>query len=84
MVGCARDRHGAGRPRITLIEPRPGCRAEPAALLAALRGRIADWWIPDQIVEIAAMPLAPTGKIDKRRLRDDYSNGRIKAAEPLS
>lgn len=52
--------------------------------LAALLGRIADWWIPDQVVEIVAMPLAPTGKIDKRRLRDDYSNGRIKAAEPLS
>ncbi|MEA1942435.1 MAG: AMP-binding protein [Pseudomonadota bacterium] len=82
VIGRADEKWGE-RP-VLVIEPRPGCRAEPAALLAALRGRIADWWIPDQIVEIAAMPLAPTGKIDKRRLRDDYSNGRIKAAEPLS
>lgn len=60
-------------------------RARPSRSgLATLRGRMADEWIPDQVLEMAVMPLAPTGKIDKRRLRDDYSNGRIKAAEPLS
>jgi len=42
------------------------------ALLAPLRGRVASWWIPDAVVRLDAMPLAPTGKIDKIRLRAQY------------
>ena len=73
-----------GERPVLVVEPRPGRQIEPAALLEALRGGVADWWIPDQVVEIDAMPLAPTGKIDKRRLRADYSNGRFMAAESMS
>jgi len=40
-----------------------------------LRGKVADWWIPDQVMQIDAMPLAATGKIDKNRLRADYACG---------
>ena len=42
------------------------------ALLAALKGRVASWWIPDTVVRLPAMPLAPTGKIDKLRLRAEF------------
>ncbi len=45
------------------------------ALLAPLRGRVAPWWIPDAIVRLPRMPLAPTGKIDKMRLRSEYGEG---------
>ena len=45
------------------------------ALLAPLAGRVAPWWIPDEIVRLPAMPLAATGKIDKLRLRAEYGNG---------
>lgn len=45
------------------------------ALLAALRGRVASWWIPDAVYRLARMPLAPTGKIDKIRLRSEYGGG---------
>jgi len=38
-------------------------------LRSALKGRVADWWIPDRIERVKTMPLAPTGKIDKARLR---------------
>jgi fatty-acyl-CoA synthase len=50
------------------------------ALLAMLRGRVADWWIPREIASVAAMPLAATGKIDKARLRADFVAGRLSAA----
>lgn len=43
-------------------------------LLAPLRGRVASWWIPDAIVRLDAMPLAPTGKIDKNSLRSQYGS----------
>jgi acyl-CoA synthetase (AMP-forming)/AMP-acid ligase II len=41
--------------------------------LAALRGRVPDWWIPSQIIQVSQMPLAATGKIDKQRLRAEYA-----------
>lgn len=43
-----------------------------AELLAPLSGRVASWWMPDAIVRLDAMPLAPTGKIDKMQLRAEY------------
>jgi fatty-acyl-CoA synthase len=49
------------------------------ALLDLLRGRVADWWIPDRVATVATMPLAATGKIDKTRLRADYERGLIVA-----
>lgn len=41
-------------------------------LLAPLNGRVASWWVPDAIIRLDAMPLAPTGKIDKLQLRAEY------------
>jgi fatty-acyl-CoA synthase len=38
---------------------------------------VADWWLPAEVAEVAPMPLAATGKIDKMRLRNDYAAGRI-------
>jgi fatty-acyl-CoA synthase len=41
-------------------------------LLAPLKGRVPTWWTPDAVVRLPAMPLAPTGKIDKILLRAQY------------
>ena len=73
VIGRADARWGE---RPVLIVETEGS-ADPAALLALLRGKVADWWIPDQVVEVDAMPLAASGKIDKNRLRADYAEGRI-------
>ncbi len=54
-----------------------GDDGDPQALVRLLRGKVADWWLPDQVARIAAMPLAATGKIDKQRLRADYARGAI-------
>jgi 3-(methylthio)propionyl---CoA ligase len=48
---------------------------DDAALLAPLRGKVAPWWIPDQVIRVPRMHLSPTGKIDKARLRLEYGNG---------
>ena len=50
---------------------------EPGTLIGLLHGRVADFWIPGEVAEIDAMPLAASGKIDKQRLRADYAEGRI-------
>ena len=49
----------------------------PDSLIGMLRGKVADFWIPDQVAEVEAMPLAATGKIDKLRLSADFAAGQI-------
>jgi 3-(methylthio)propionyl---CoA ligase len=66
-----------GERPVLIVESRQGQSVDAEALLALLRGKVAGWWIPDQILRIAAMPLAATGKIDKNQLRADYANGKI-------
>jgi fatty-acyl-CoA synthase len=66
---------------VLIVELREGHTLEPQALLDTLRGQIPDWWLPDEIAQVQAMPLAATGKLDKMRLRADYANGVIKGVE---
>ena len=64
-----------GERPVLIVAPRQGQAVDAQTLLSALRGQVADWWLPDQIVQIGAMPLAATGKIDKIKLRADYVSG---------
>ncbi|MEP9400524.1 AMP-binding protein [Sphingomonas silueang] len=61
-----------GERPVLVVELRDGADIRDEALLAALRGRVAPWWIPDAVVRLPAMPLAATGKIDKLRLRAEH------------
>jgi 3-(methylthio)propionyl---CoA ligase len=62
-----------GERPVLIVELRKGAQITDDALLDALRPRVASWWLPDAVVRVAAMPLAMTGKIDKNRLRAEYS-----------
>ena len=66
-----------GERPLLVVEARQGRDIDPQELIRSLRGKVADWWIPDRVARIAAMPLAASGKIDKTRLRDDFALGRI-------
>jgi fatty-acyl-CoA synthase len=81
VIGRADDKWGE-RP-VLIVEPRQGETPDPARLVAALRGQVAEWWIPGEVVLVAAMPLAASGKIDKTRLRADYAAGRM-SVEPVA
>jgi fatty-acyl-CoA synthase len=59
------------RPHL-LVEVRPGQTISDEAILGALRGKVASWWVPDSVQRLKTMPLATTGKIDKLRLRAEY------------
>ncbi|HEX4197510.1 MAG TPA: AMP-binding protein [Caulobacteraceae bacterium] len=75
VIGRPDDRWGE-RP-VLIVEPRQGRAIDAQSLRDFLRGKAPDWQLPDQILQIAAMPLAATGKIDKIRLRADYLAGTI-------
>ncbi|MBP7705126.1 MAG: AMP-binding protein [Caulobacter sp.] len=70
VIGRADPKWGE-RP-ILVVETRGEDVVSDEALLAPLRGAVAPWWIPDAVIRLANMPLAPTGKIDKMRLRSEY------------
>jgi len=62
-----------GERPVLIVQPQQSHLLDDRTLLAALRGNVADWWIPDRVIQVAHMPLAPTGKIDKNRLRAEYA-----------
>ncbi|UQV17402.1 hypothetical protein MU852_10830 [Brevundimonas albigilva] len=55
-----------------VIEPARDQAVSDESLKATLKGQVADWWIPERIVRVEAMPLAATGKINKALLRATY------------
>ena len=43
-------------------------------VLGFLKGRVADWWLPDAVVFIEEIPKTGTGKFDKKVVRDEYAD----------
>jgi fatty-acyl-CoA synthase len=72
VIGRAHPKWGE-RP-VLIFQPEKGTYITDESVLDALRGRVANWWLPDAIVRVAAMPLAITGKIDKQSLRNAYGS----------
>jgi fatty-acyl-CoA synthase len=64
-----------GERPVLVVELRASAAADDDTLLAPLRGKVPAWWIPDDVVRVARMPLSPTGKIDKLGLRRLYGAG---------
>lgn len=71
VIGRAHAKWGE-RP-LLIVEPRQGRALGRAEVVDCLRGKVADWWLPDEVVAVEVMPLAATGKIDKLRLRAEYA-----------
>jgi len=69
---------------LLILEAKPGVTIDTASVLAHLNGRIAKWWMPDDVQVIDKIPLGATGKINKMALRDmfkDYVLPTAQAAE---
>lgn len=67
VIAVPHDKWGE-RPRL-YVQLRPGSRATADDLRRHLDGRIARWWMPDEIEIVGAVPIGSTGKIDKKALR---------------
>jgi fatty-acyl-CoA synthase len=62
-----------GERPVLVVEPQRNHTLDEKMLLEALRGKVADWWIPERVIQVASMPLSVTGKIDKNRLRAQFA-----------
>ena len=59
-----------------VVVKKPGAEADPAAIIAWARERIAGYKLPKSVDFIEALPRNPTGKILRRELRKPYWEGR--------
>jgi 3-(methylthio)propionyl---CoA ligase len=61
------------RPLLVIVL-KEGQAATKQEILGFLEGKIAKWWMPDDIVFVAAIPHTATGKIQKITLREQFKD----------
>jgi fatty-acyl-CoA synthase len=71
VIGMQHPKWGE-RP-LLLVKLKQGSNATADDLREHLRERVAKWWLPDQIIFVAELPLGGTGKIDKKKLREELA-----------
>jgi len=58
---------------VAVVVSRDGTDLTPADLHGVLEGAFAGWQMPDQVVNLDALPRTSVGKLDKKRLRGSHS-----------
>jgi fatty-acyl-CoA synthase len=56
--------------QVLIVKLEAGVEAAKEEFLAFLEGKIAKWWMPDDVVFVDDIPLGATGKIDKKLIRE--------------
>lgn len=62
---------------LLIVVPKEGRRPSKDELLAYMQGKIAKWWLPDDVVLVDAIPHTATGKIQKTALRTMFKDYRL-------
>jgi fatty-acyl-CoA synthase len=66
---------------ILIVQLKSGETATRQEFLDFLQGKIAKWWMPDDVVFVQEIPLGATGKIDKKKLREQFKDYKLPMAE---
>ena len=67
------------RPLLVVVR-RPESDLNREGLLAFFEGKIAKWWLPDDVVFVDELPHTATGKLLKTKLRDQFRDYRFPTA----
>lgn len=57
---------------LLIVVPNDGLSPEKESLLHFLHGKIAKWWIPDNVAFVETLPHTATGKLNKLELRKQF------------
>jgi 3-(methylthio)propionyl---CoA ligase len=77
-IGIAHPRWDE-RPLLLVIK-RAGMEVTREEILAFFEGKIAKWWLPDDVLFIDALPVGATGKIQKNKLRAQFKDHKLPTA----
>ncbi|HEY0062788.1 MAG TPA: 3-(methylthio)propionyl-CoA ligase [Telluria sp.] len=67
------------RPLLVVVR-RPGMEVTREDLLHFYDGKIAKFWMPDDVVFIDGLPMGATGKVQKNKLREQYKEYKLPTA----
>jgi fatty-acyl-CoA synthase len=70
VIGVKHSKWGE-RPLLIAV-PKKGQSVLKEEILTFMRGKVADWWLPDEVVFVNEIPHTATGKILKTALREQY------------
>ncbi len=70
VIGLPHPDFGEGV--VAVVVPKPGAAPDPAALIVALKGRIAAFKVPKRVFVVPELPRNQMGKVQKNRLRDAH------------
>jgi fatty-acyl-CoA synthase len=59
---------------LLLVVPKQGRSIVKDELLRIYEGKVAKWWLPDDVVILGELPHTATGKLSKMQLRERYRN----------
>ena len=78
VISAAHSKWGE-RPLLIVVK-KEGKTVTREELLKFYDGKIADWWLPDDVVFVDSLPHTATGKILKTKLRDDFRSHKLPTA----
>lgn len=59
---------------LLIVVPKPGETVSKDEVLSFLSGKVAKWWMPDDVAFVKEIPHTATGKIQKTTLRDQFKS----------
>ncbi|MBC7506736.1 MAG: long-chain-fatty-acid--CoA ligase [Sandarakinorhabdus sp.] len=62
---------------LLLVREKEAATVSKAAVLAYLEGKIAKWWMPDDVLIVTDLPHTATGKLLKNELRERYKDYKL-------
>jgi fatty-acyl-CoA synthase len=65
---------------LLIVVPKKDRRPKKEDLLRFLEGKVAKWWLPDDVVFVSEIPHTATGKIQKMTLREQFRDYRLPTA----
>jgi fatty-acyl-CoA synthase len=69
----------AERPLLIVVK-KPGAEVTREEMLRYYEGKIAKWWLPDDVVFVEQLPHTATGKLSKMTLRQQFEGYRLPTA----
>jgi fatty-acyl-CoA synthase len=67
------------RPLLVVVK-KPDVEVSKEELIGFNEGKVAKWWMPDDVVFVDALPIGATGKVLKHKLREQFQDYKLPTA----